>query len=253
MAENTVKLNVVEIGKGFPLVLLHGFPLNHTIWDPVVPLLQEKARLILPDLRGHGRSPAPEGVYAMSTLAADVAAMLDELKIERVVLAGHSMGGYASLAFAQAYPERLAGLALVSSLPLADTPERRQKRYALAEEVARDGVDNLADSMSTQLTRLGNLVEPVRHLIQTTPPAGVIGSVKGMAERPDLTEFLAGLDLPVVMIVGDSDPFAPIERAQEIAKTLKQGRLVRVPGAGHLPMMEMPGIVADALLKLLSV
>ncbi len=251
MAENPVRLHYVEIGKGFPLVLVHGFPLNHTIWDPMVPFLQERARVILPDLRGHGRSPAPEGIYAMSTLAADLAALLDELGLEKVVLAGHSMGGYASLAFAQAYPQRLAGLALVAALPSADTPERREGRYATVAEVTRDGVNGLAEKMATQLTHQVNLVEPLRHLIQSTPLDGVAGSLKGMAERPDLSEFLAGLELPVVLVAGDQDSIVPFERAQAVAGTLRQGRLVKAPGAGHLPMMEAPNIVAGALLQLL--
>jgi pimeloyl-ACP methyl ester carboxylesterase len=217
----------------------------------MVPFFEDQARLILPDLRGHGRSPAPEGTYTMSLLAGDVAALLDELKLEQVLLAGHSMGGYVALAFAQAYPQRLAGLALVGALPGADTPERRQKRYALVEEVEKEGVNGLAENMSAQLTRQGSLVEPLRQLILSTPASGVIGSVKGMAERPDRSEFLAGLDLPVTLIVGDQDPFAPLEKAQEVAGTLRKGRIVRVPGVGHLPMMEAPGVVADALLKML--
>lgn len=251
MSENPVKLHYVEFGKGFPLVLVHGFPLNHTIWDPMVPLLQERARVILPDLRGHGRSPAPDGVYSMSALAADLAALLDELGVERAVLAGHSMGGYASLAFAQTYPQRLAGLALVASLPAADSPERREGRFATIAEVTRDGVNGLAEKMATQLTQQVNLVEPLRHLIQSATVAGVIGSLKGMAERPDLSEFLAGLKLPVVLVAGDQDTIVPFERAQALASTLCQGRLVKAPGAGHLPMMETPDIVADALLQLL--
>jgi 3-oxoadipate enol-lactonase len=99
MDNKTVQLYFKETGEGAPMVLVHGFPLDHTIWDPVVPLLEPHARLILPDLRGHGRSPAPGGVYDMRTMADDLLSLIDALQIERVTLIGHSMGGYVSLAF----------------------------------------------------------------------------------------------------------------------------------------------------------
>src|SRR5512144_1307135 len=120
-----VNLAYEEHGEGTPVILTHGFPLNRSIWYPVVPKLSEKVHLILPDLRGHGQSPVPEGVYSMRLLAEDLRALMDQLNIEKVVLAGHSMGGYVSLAFARAYPGRLAGLALVATQAAADSPERR--------------------------------------------------------------------------------------------------------------------------------
>ena len=113
-----------EQGQGTPVILLHGFPFNHTIWQPVMPLLAEHARLIMPDLRGFGQSPVTDGVYSMRLMAEDVVALMDKLGLEKAVLVGHSMGGYISLAFAQAYPNRLLGLGLVATQDSSDLPEK---------------------------------------------------------------------------------------------------------------------------------
>ncbi len=250
MAE-TVKLFYEERGSGPALVLLHGYPLDHTIWDGVASELAGRCRVITPDLRGHGRSPAPEGAYAMRLLAGDVAALLDELGLEQVVLAGHSMGGYAALAFAQAYPERLRGLALVASQAAADPPERRQGRYETAAQVAAQGMAPVAEAMAPRLAVDPMLTEPLRRLILRGSPTGTIGALQGMAERPDLTDFVTGLDLPVVLVAGEQDAFIPAERSRALAARLRRGWLVVIPGAGHMPMLEAPHEVAEALLTLL--
>ena len=126
MEINPVDLFYKEYGQGTPVIFLHGFPFDHSIWEPLVPLLSKDARMILPDLRGFGRSPVTEDIYSMRLLAEDVLHLMDHLKIEKAVLVGHSMGGYVSLAFAHAYPGRLLGLGLVATQAAADGPERRQ-------------------------------------------------------------------------------------------------------------------------------
>lgn len=252
MDTRTVDLYSQQSGEGFPLVLLHGFPLDHTIWQLVLPALQGKARLILPDLRGHGRSPAPEGVYPMRQMAEDVAALLDSLNIERVALVGHSMGGYISLAFAEAYPERLAGLALVASHSAADAPERRQGRYNTAEEVRLHGLEGMAEGMSQKLTRHPGLAAELRERILKADPTGVIGALKGMAERPEMGWLLSTIAVPVMIIAGGQDSLlTPAQVAADEAR-LKRGKTVWIPEAGHMPMMEAPSQTAAALAALVD-
>ncbi|MCI0551523.1 MAG: alpha/beta hydrolase, partial [Anaerolineae bacterium] len=102
-------------GKGTPLVLLHGFPLDSSIWNEVASLLEDSFELIIPDLRGFGESSTMEYPTTMDDYASDIADMLDYFRIQKAAIAGHSMGGYVALAFARLYPERVSGLALVSS------------------------------------------------------------------------------------------------------------------------------------------
>jgi pimeloyl-ACP methyl ester carboxylesterase len=247
-----VQLYYEEYGKGFPVVFLHGFPFDHTIWEPLVPLLSDKARLILPDLRGLGRSPVPDGVYSMRLLAEDVLNLMNTLKIETAILVGHSMGGYASLAFAQAYPHRLAGLGLVCTQAGPDAPERRQARYQLAEEVRRKGVKAVAENMAPKVTTNPEQVEPLQKLIMQNKPKGIIASLKGMAERPDAFGWLSTISIPAVVVAGGSDAFVPLERSQTMTQLLGKAWLVELPGVGHMPMIDAPQATADALNQLIQ-
>ncbi len=247
-----IQLYYEEYGRGFPVVFLHGFPFDHTIWEPLVPLMSDKARLILPDLRGLGRSPTPDGIYSMRLLAEDVLSLMDTLKIERAILVGHSMGGYASLAFAQAYPARLAGLGLVCTQARADSPERRQSRYQTAEEIGRKGVKVVAEDMAPKLTKNPELVKPLQKLIMQNKPKGVIACLKGMAERPDALGWLSAISAPAVVLAGEADGLVSLERAQTMVQLLGKAWFVKLPGVGHMPMLEAPQATADALNQLIQ-
>jgi pimeloyl-ACP methyl ester carboxylesterase len=247
-----VALSYESFGQGMPVIFLHGFPFDHTIWSALVPLLEDRVRLILPDLRGFGSSPVPEGVYSMRLQAEDIVHLMDRLSLERAVLVGHSMGGYISLAFAKAYPNRLLGLGLISTQSAADSPERRQSRYKASEAVAHKGARVVASSMAENLTPKKELLPAILDLILHSRPAGIVGALKGMAERPDMTEALADICVPAVVLAGTSDQILPVERMQMLAQMLPKGWLVDVPGGGHMLMMEEPQQVADALRQLVE-
>ena len=237
-------------GKGKALVLLHGYPLDHTTWEALVPLLEKKADVIRPDLRGFGDSAAPTADYRLTDLAADIADLLDQLKIEQAVIAGHSMGGYVALAFAHAYPKRVLGLGLVSSQALADPPERKAARYKDAEHVLADGVGDVAVGMSAKLTANAELQSKMKELILRQSPKGLASALRAMAERPDSTPFLEGFDFPVSIVHGLADALIPVERAREVRAKVKKGYLFEIEGAGHLPMIEATVSTAEALNKL---
>jgi len=188
----------------------------------------------------------------MRLIAEDVLTLLDTLKIERAILIGHSMGGYASLAFAQAYPHRLAGLGLVCTQAGADAPERRQARYQTAEEVGRKGVKVVAENMAPKLTKNPELVKPLQKLIMQNKPKGIIASLKGMAERPDALGWLSAISVPAVVLAGKADGLVSPERAQTMTQLLGKAWLVELPGVGHMPMMEAPQATADALNQLIQ-
>src|SRR5512147_1809966 len=137
---NGIRIAYERRGTGTPLVLLHGYPLDHHLWDKVAPLLGDTFELILPDLRGFGGSSTVDSFYTMEDIASDIAALLDHLGIQKAAIVGHSMGGYVALAFARLSPERVSGLGLVSSQALADPEERKQGRYKSAAEVADKGI-----------------------------------------------------------------------------------------------------------------
>ena len=187
---DSVKLHYSEAGQGTPVVLLHGFPLTSAIWTAQQQQLADHYRVITPDLRGHGQSPAPAGVYEMESLAGDLLALLDSLKIERAVIMGHSMGGYVTLAAWRLAPARFLALGLIDSQAGADTEEGRQGRMQLAEKIAARGSQVAVDAMLPRLFAPGLMSgdpvwEQVRGMILNTPRAGMIGALHGMAARPD--------------------------------------------------------------------
>jgi 3-oxoadipate enol-lactonase len=249
----TVKLFYKEFGNGEPIIFIHGYPLDHSIWLPLVPGLESHARLILPDLRGHGLSPTPEEVYSMDLLAADILALMDDLGLPRAVLAGHSVGGYIALHFARNYPERLAGLALVASHCFADPPERKQIRLDTAEKVERTGKTNfIVESMLPILTPDKVLQMKLRHIIENAKLNGVAGILRGMADRSDTCEVLPELITPAVIIAGELDVHLSVEKAQQMAGLMKKPWLEIIAGAGHMPMMEAPERVSKIMIALMK-
>jgi len=247
---NDIELAYTRHGSGTPLVLLHGFPLDGSIWNAVVPLLQERLELIIPDLRGFGESTTVDVPYSIDDFAADIAGLLDHLHIEKAAIAGHSMGGYVALAFARLYPERVAGLGLISSQAAADTPERKQGRYDTAAQVAEKGVGVVAEAMTPKFTSDENLRVFVQSVIEQQQPAGVIGALKAMAERMNSSAMLYTFRFPMVVVHGDADALIPIERAQEVKNAVSHARWAGLKGIGHLPMLEAPKETAEALEKL---
>lgn len=250
MELNPVDLYYEAQGEGIPAIFLHGFPFDHSIWEPLVPLLKKEARMILPDLRGFGRSPVEGDTFTMRLQAEDIVHLMDRLAIEKAVLVGHSMGGYVTLAFAQAYPDRLLGLGLVATQAGADSPERRQSRLKTAEAVTHKGAKVVASDMVSALTNRKELLEPIQALIMQAQPAGIVGALKGMAERHDMTEELLHISVPAVVIAGAADQLVSKDRVETMAQMLPKGWLVEIPNAGHMLMMEDPQAVAAHLSQL---
>jgi pimeloyl-ACP methyl ester carboxylesterase len=245
--DQTVDLFYVEQGQGIPIVFLHGYPLDHRIWLPVFPYLRKDIHIIEPDLRGHGQSPVPEGVYSMSLVVGDVIRLLDKLKIEKTVVAGHSMGGYVIFEFWHEYPDRISGIALVATRANADTEERRMDRLQTAEEVMKAGTAKIVNSMLTKLTKKTELYPEIRGIMEGISPQGVAGILRGIANRANAIPWLPQINVPAVVIAGKDDQLVPVQESIEMAKKLQNGKLEMIDNAGHLPMMEDPEKVAQCL------
>ncbi len=246
---NGITLAYTRRGKGPTLVLLHGYPLDHSIWEPVVPYLENDFDLILPDLRGFGQSSALAFDYSIDDMAADVAGLLSHLDIPNAYIGGHSMGGYVALAFARQFSTRTLGLALVASQTLADAPDRRDGRYATARQIAEQGLGFVADSMTVKLTADATLQPGIARLIMEQRPQGLIGALKAMAERPDSSQVLAAFPGKIILIHSTGDALIPVERAREAKAAKASAYLVEFETGGHLPMMENPVETAVALKK----
>ena len=234
-------------GSGRPLLLVHGYPLNRKIWRPQMESLVDAARVVAPDLRGHGESNAPDELYSVDRLADDLVELLDDLGLAGpAVVGGLSMGGYVALAFYRRHPERVAGLILAATRAGADSEvgqANRDKAMALARE---KGVEAIADSMLPKMLAPEtyhshpDLVQQVRRIMAETPLNGVIGDLTAMRDRPDSTELLGGIAQPVLVIHGQDDQLIPPSEAEAAFARLPNARLALVPSAGHLLNLEQP-------------
>lgn len=253
MHSNPVSLDYEERGTGLPVVLLHGYPFSRRIWQAQQDALSDSYRIITPDLRGLGSSPAPDGIYHMDDLAADVVALIDGLGIERAVWVGHSMGGYVTMAALRTVPERVLAVGLVATHPVADSPDKRGQRLATAEAVLVGGsVAAVADSMIGSLVAPGTPLDspPLRavwDIMASTFPAGIAGALRGMAARPDSWETLRAITSPALILAGAQDQIVPRALVEQMAQAVPHALVRRIDGAGHLPMIEQPSATAAAL------
>jgi 3-oxoadipate enol-lactonase len=234
-------------GSGIPVLWVHGYPLNRTLWKPQLEGLADIARGLAIDLRGHGETQPSPGVYTMDLLADDLAAFLDVLNINQpVVLAGLSMGGYVSMAFCRQHTDRLAGLILCATRAHADSPDGKQNRTNSAALAQERGVPAAVSAVQQKLMAptsyelRPDLVEIVKSMTESTSLEGVVGDLLGMRERPDSLSTLAAFEKPTLILHGAEDQIIPVSDAEEMQSTLPNARLEIIPQAGHLVNLEQP-------------
>jgi pimeloyl-ACP methyl ester carboxylesterase len=249
----------VSSGAGTPVVLLHAFPLDGRMWAPQVEALAGNYQLIVPDLRGFGAAGEQAVEEAgMDLLADDVARLLDDRGLERVVLGGLSLGGYVALAFVRRYADRLGGLLLLDTKASADSEPARADRLRMVERVLAEGAGFLPEAMlprllgKTSLEERPELVERVTVLIREQDPRAVAGAQRGMAARLDATDVLAGIAVPTLVVHGEEDAIIAPEVGRELAAAIPDARFLLVERAGHLANLEQPEVVNEALLDFLA-
>ncbi len=245
-------------GSGIPCVLLHGFPLSSEIFAPVRPALETVARVVTPDLPGFGRSGPLTGSFTMDAVADCVLRLVDALGLERVVLGGHSMGGYVALRVAARHPERLVALVLVDSRAAADTEEGRERRDTAVATIHAGGRQAFLDQFVAGLVgestrrRAPRLVEELRQLAEAVGDATLVAALAGMRDRPDSTAVLASLSVPVLLVVGEEDALVPPSEAAALQRLAPRATLAVIPEAGHTPTVERPVATAAVLVGFLE-
>jgi pimeloyl-ACP methyl ester carboxylesterase len=240
-------------GSGPPLLLVHAFPVDGRMWAPQVAGLRDRLHLIVPDVRGFGaaheqvtdpvEADLPPGGW-LELVADDLAGLLDRLGIERVTLAGLSMGGYIAFAFWRRHRQRVGALMLLDTKATPDTPEAAKARLDMAERVLAEGVGFVPEVMlprllgETSLRTRPKVVEKVTRLILEQRPAAIAAAQRGMSTRPDSTGLLAGIDVPTLIGVGAEDQITPPSESRAMAAAIPDARLVEFEHAGHLVCLE---------------
>lgn len=237
-------------GKGPAVVLLHGLPCNHTIWDTLTEKLSDQYSFILPDFPGAGNSPESEKEITLNKIAEELAAILQKEKISSAVIAGHSMGGYTAMAFARNFPEKTKAISLIHSSTAADTEEKKQNRLKsialiekgedakkvfvkalirnlFAPEFSRQHPEAIADAI-----QMGNLLS-AKTLVQF---------YKALMNRDDNSSLLDGSDRfpPIQWILGDKDNATNLETTLPLTHLARFNDVCIYPGCGHMSMIEAP-------------
>lgn len=235
-----------DAGSGEPLVLLHAFPLSRAMWQRQREALQNEFRVITPDLRGFGGTGAFGQTPSLEQMADDVAQFLDTFGLKQVVLGGLSMGGYVALAFARKYPDRLRGLILADTRAEADSDEGKANRDKMIEfartHTSAEVFEQLLPKSLTEKTRRENaeLVAEVRRIAGSQSISAVFAALQAMRDRPDSSDVLPSIRVPVLVIVGSEDGITPPAVAQAMVGRLPKAELATVTGAGHLSNLEQP-------------
>jgi pimeloyl-ACP methyl ester carboxylesterase len=257
---NNVSLGYDDHGIGIPVIFLHAFPLNRSMWEgEMIALLQDgRYRLVSLDWRGFGESEITSEISTMELFANDVAGVMDALGIEKAILCGLSMGGYAAFAFLRKYPQRLHGLILADTRPGADSEEAKANRENVARIAETQGSAAIAD---LQLPRLisdytrQNAPEVelrIRQMIEAATPQGIAAASLGMAQRADSTDLLAEIICPTLVVVGEQDALTPPNAAQDYAARIPNAQFVVIPRAGHLSNLEQPEAFLQAIRNFLQ-
>lgn len=249
---------VEQHGSGSPLLLVHGFPLHHAMWEGQWAGLADACRLIVPDLRGFGRSSVTPGTVTMQRMADDLAALLDVMQIPQpVTLCGLSMGGYVAMEFQRRHSQRMRAMVLCDTRAAADAPEAAANRIALADRVEREGTQGVVQSMrpkllaASTLEKKPGLVAMLERMMAENPPQGIAAASRGMAQRADMRSGLTEIRQPTLVVVGAQDAISPPAEMRGIAEAIPQASVVEIPEAGHLSPMEQPEAVNAAIRKFL--
>jgi 3-oxoadipate enol-lactonase len=232
-------------GSGLPLVLLHGWPHDRTLWSGQLLGLVAHARCIAPDLRGFGGSSVA-APFTIDQYADDVAALLDVLGIEQAVIGGLSMGGYVAFGMLRRHRDRVRALVLSDTRATADTDEVRSNRLRLIALIEEHGVEALAARQlrptlgRSTFEQQPEIVELVRRMMASAPAEGVIGALRAMAARPDSSPMLSAIDVPTLVVGGTEDTFTPPSELESLARAIRGSRIELIERCGHVCPIERP-------------
>ncbi|HKX85457.1 MAG TPA: alpha/beta hydrolase [Flavobacterium sp.] len=206
-----IKIAYSEVGKGTPIVLLHGYLENAGMWNFHALQLAQYYHVITIDLLGHGQTECLGYIHTMEDMADAVHAVLQALKIKKATFVGHSMGGYVALAFAELYPDNCNGLVLLNSTSKEDSEERKQNRDRAIKAVKKDFVMFIRMSIANLFSednreRLDSEIELVKQEALQTPLQGIIAALEGMKIRENREKLLHTANFPMLLILGKKDP-----------------------------------------------
>ncbi len=245
-------------GSGPPVVLLHPFPCHHQFWDPIIPALNSRYRVIRPDLRGHGDSDIGEGPAVMAKHAADLVRVMDAVEAGKAVLVGCSIGGYILFEFWRRHRARVSAIVICDSRPQADSAEGRANRLKAAADVRERGTEPFFESQiprlmgHTTVSTRPDLVAGAHTMMRKMSAEDVSLVQRGMADRPDSVGDLKTINIPTLIVIGEEDVFATVADGELMRQHIAGSQLKVIPKAGHYSPYEQPTAVGPLLRQFLD-
>jgi pimeloyl-ACP methyl ester carboxylesterase len=247
-----IKVKYSDTGKGRVIVLVHGFLCSHEVWSELTKVLSKKFRIIAIDLPGHGETPSIGYYHSMELLAQCIKAVLDKAKVRRYILAGHSIGGYAVLAFAELFPENVSGLCLLNSSAYADSEEKRKNRERAIRLVKKAHKHYVIEVIATLFTpehalKLKNEVSKVKHIAARITKQAIINTLEGMKERKNRDLILKFANYPILFIIGKKDTVINYESMYAQMGLCKYPTVLMLEDVAHMSFYEAPKETAKQL------
>lgn len=244
---NGFNLSYDDLGEGpVPIVFLHGFPFNKSMWQLQLDFLKTTNRVIACDIRGFGKSKDEESHLEMDLFANDLILFIDSLGLEKVILCGLSMGGFIALNAMKRFPSRFEALILCDTQCIADSYDVKVKRYETIEEIKEYGVSNFNEGFikkvfhEDSLTNKPELVEQLRSVVFSNSQHIIIQGLTALAERSETCSFLDEISIPTLIICGREDAVTPLDESKFMNKNIKGSVLHVINNAGHVSNLEEP-------------
>ena len=256
---NGFKLSYDDVGEGkIPIIFLHGFPFDKTMWELQLEFLKFTYRLIALDIRGFGRSTDEESPLSIEQFSDDLIGFMDKLNIEKAIVCGLSMGGYVALNAQKRFPERLEALILCDTQCIADTPEVRKMRYKTIDEIESSGVADFNEGFfkkvfhKESLTNNKEVVDQLRIVVFANSQHIITQGLQALAERLETCSTLNEIKIPTLIICGREDEVTPLVQSESMNSSIEGSILKVIENAGHVSNLEQPHEFAKYLSEFLA-
>ncbi len=242
---DNITFNYDDQGQGeIPVILIHGFPFDKIMWKPQVRFLKENYRVIAYDIRGFGRSMTGKKELSIDLFADDLINFMNEMKIEKAIICGLSMGGYIALNAITRFPERFEKLILADTQCVADTAEIKENRYKTIKKIEEEGMPDFAENFIKKVFHKESLIDKkdfvdiIKNVILSTTQKTLTGGLTALANRKETCYYLSKIDIPALIICGRQDELTPLTQSETMHKSIKGSTLKIIEHAGHLSNLE---------------
>lgn len=244
---NNLNLSYDDIGDGsIPIIFLHGYPFDKTMWKGQLDFLKSSYRVIACDIRGFGKSTDEESTLSIDLFGNDLIQFMDNLNIEKAIVCGLSMGGYIALNVMKRFPSHFEALILCDTQCIADTDEGKEKRYKVIKEIEADGVTNFNEGFiknvfhKDSITNKKELVKQLRSVVFYNSKNIITKGLAALAEHSETCSTLSEINIPTLIICGREDQVTPLAQSEYMNKHIKKSILHIIDNAGHVSNLEQP-------------